>query len=129
MLSDYHFVLTLTITILSELIIFIFGILIYCYCRRYVYVFIDHVALIVKQGDNALGSVHPSVCPSVSALMPEPFAKCSNCQKLGSKYGQGQSSWLNFWCIAVDIRDSALPSAAKSKKESLSVQGVCLRVE
>ncbi len=30
--------------------------------------------------------------------------------------GQGQSSRSNFWHAAVDIRDSALPSAAKSNK-------------
>ncbi len=30
----------------------------------------------------------------------------------------------NFWRAAVDIRGSALPSAAKSKGESLSVQDV-----
>ncbi len=29
----------------------------------------------------------------------------------------------------LDIRGSALPSAAKSKEESLSVRGVCLCVE
>ncbi len=34
-----------------------------------------------------------------------------------------------FWCVAVDIRGSALQSAAKSKEESLSVRGVCLCVE
>ncbi len=43
--------------------------------------------------------------------------------------GQGHGSRSNFWCAAVDIRGSALPSAAKSKEESLSVQGVCLCVE
>ncbi len=31
--------------------------------------------------------------------------------------------------LTADIRGSALPSAAKSKEESLSVQGVCLCVE
>ncbi len=30
--------------------------------------------------------------------------------------GQCQRSWSNFWCTAVDIRGSALPSAAKSNK-------------
>ena len=35
-------------------------------------IFVDSVAL-PKQGDNVLGSVRPSVCPSVCALMPEPF--------------------------------------------------------
>ena len=34
-----------------------------------------------------------------------------------------------FWRVAVDIRGSALPSAAKGKEESLSAQGVCLCVE
>ncbi len=34
-----------------------------------------------------------------------------------------------FWHAAVDIRGSALPSAIKSKEESLSVEGVCLCVE
>ncbi len=45
--------------------------------------------------------------------------------------GQGQRSMSNFWHAAVDIRGSALPSAEKSRKESLlvSVQGVCLCVE
>ncbi len=38
--------------------------------------------------------------------------------------GQGQRS--NFWRAAVDIRGSALPSAAMSKEEPLPVQGVCL---
>ena len=33
------------------------------------------------------------------------------------------------WSGAVNIRGSALPSAAKSKEESLSVRGVCLCVE
>ncbi len=28
---------------------------------------------LAKQGDNALGSVRPPACPSVSALTPEPF--------------------------------------------------------
>ncbi len=30
--------------------------------------------------------------------------------------GQGQRSRSNFWCAAVDIRGSALPSATKSNK-------------
>ncbi len=35
--------------------------------------------------------------------------------KVGVKImGQGQRSRSNFWCAAVDIRGSALPSAAKS---------------
>ena len=46
-----------------------------------------------SEGDNVLGSVRLSVCPSV------------------------------------DIRGSALPSAAKSKEEWLSVRRVCLCVE
>ncbi len=33
------------------------------------------------------------------------------------------------WRLAVDIRGSALPSAARSKEESSSVHGVCLCVE
>ncbi len=40
--------------------------------------------------------------------------------------GQGQRSRSNFWRAAVDIRGSALPSAAKSKEELLPVQSVCL---
>ncbi len=43
--------------------------------------------------------------------------------------GQGQRSRSNFWRIEVDIRGSALPSATKSKEESLSVQGVCMCAE
>ncbi len=43
--------------------------------------------------------------------------------------GRGQRSSTNFWRAAVDIRGSALPSAEKSKEESLSVQGVCRCVE
>ena len=31
--------------------------------------------------------------------------------------GEGQRSRSNFWRAAVDIRGSALPSAAKSKEE------------
>ncbi len=54
---------------------------------------------LAKQGDNALSSVRLSVWMSVCALLLEPF------------------------------RGSALPSAAKSKEESLLVLGVCLCVE
>ena len=43
--------------------------------------------------------------------------------------GQGHGSRSTFWCAVVDIRGSALPSATKSKEESLSVEGVCLCVE
>ncbi len=52
-----------------------------------------------------VASVRPSVCPSVrpSAL--------------------SQLNRLTY------IRGSALPSATKSKEESLSVEGVCLCVE
>ncbi len=39
---------------------------------------------------------------------------------------QGQRSRSNFWRAVVDIRGSALPSAAKSKEEPLPVQKVCL---
>ena len=35
----------------------------------------------------------------------------------------------NCWGAVVDIRGSALPSAAKSEEDSLLVQGVCLCVE
>ncbi len=31
----------------------------------------------------------------------------------GRVKGQGQRSWSNFWCAAVDIRGSALPRAVK----------------
>ena len=41
--------------------------------------------------------------------------------------GKGQRSRSNFLRAVVDIRGSAVPSAAKSKEES-SVQGVCLCV-
>ena len=43
--------------------------------------------------------------------------------------GQGQGSRSNFWGPAIDIKGLALPGAAKSKEESLLVQGVCLCVE
>ena len=50
--------------------------------------------------------------------------------KVGIKVtGQGQRSRSNFWCAVVNIRGSALPSAAKSKEESLLIQGVCLCVD
>ncbi len=50
--------------------------------------------------------------------------------KVGSRsHSRSHSrSKSTFWRAAVDIRGSALPSAAKSKEESLSVQGVCLCV-
>ncbi len=41
---------------------------------------------------------------------------------------QGHDSRSHFWRAAVDIRGSALPSAAKSEEESLPVQSVCLCV-
>ncbi len=41
---------------------------------------------------------------------------------------QGQRSTSNFWRAAVDIRGSALPSAAKREGESLPVKSVCLCV-
>ncbi len=40
--------------------------------------------------------------------------------------GQVQRSRSNFWHATVDIRGSALPSAARSKGESFSVQDVCV---
>ncbi len=46
--------------------------------------------------------------------------------KVGVKVTGARS---DFWCAAVNIRGSALPSATKSKEESLSVQGVCLCVK
>ena len=46
--------------------------------------------------------------------------------KVGVKVnGQGQISWH----AEINVKGSALPSAAKSKEESLSVHGVCLCVE
>ncbi len=48
---------------------------------------------------------------------------------LGQGHAQCQRSKPNFWRAAVDSRGLALPSAAKSKEESLSVRGVCLCVE
>ncbi len=47
----------------------------------------------------------------------------------GRGQGHGSRSKSNFWREAVDIRGSALPSAAKSKGESSSVKGICLCVE
>ncbi len=46
----------------------------------------------------------------------------------GQRSGSRSRSRSNFWHAAVDIRGSALPSAAKSEEES-SVRGVCLCVE
>ncbi len=40
--------------------------------------------------------------------------------------GQDQRSRSTFWRAAVNIRGWALPSATKSKEDSLSVEGVCL---
>ena len=60
---------------------------------------------------------------------------CFKVKVKGQGQGQrsGSRSWVkvkvNFWRAAVDIRGSALLSAAKSKEKSLSVQGVCLCVE
>ncbi len=48
---------------------------------------------------------------------------------LGQGQRSGSRSRSNSWRTAVDIRGSALPSAAKDKEESLSVRGVCLCVE
>ncbi len=42
------------------------------HCQCQVAIFIDRVAL-AKQGDNVLGSVRPSVCQFVCALLSEPF--------------------------------------------------------
>ena len=50
----------------------------------------------------------------VVGQMPEiVFLHHFHCFKVKVK-GQGQRSRSNFWCEAVDIRGSALPSAAKS---------------
>ena len=46
----------------------------------------------------------------------------------GQGHAQGQRLKPNFWRTAVDIRGSALLSAAKSKEESLSVRGLSLCV-
>ncbi len=51
--------------------------------------------------------------------------------KSGSRSGsrsqvKNQRSRSNLWRTVVDIRSSALSSAAKSKEKSLSVHGVCL---
>ncbi len=47
----------------------------------------------------------------------------------GQGHGSSQRSRSNFWRIAVDVRGSALRSAAKTKEESLTVHDVCLCVE
>ncbi len=59
--------------------------------------------------------------------MPKIVLPCFKVKVKGR--GQGHGSRSNFWSVVVDIRGSALQSAAKSKKESLSVQDVCLCVE
>ncbi len=60
-----------------------------------------------------VASVGPSVCHC-----------CHGC--VGALIGAGQiyreRHYCSFWCAVVDIRGSALPSAAKSKEESLSVK-------
>ncbi len=60
----------------------------------------------------------------LTSLLP-----CFKVKIEGQGQGQRLGSRSNFWCVTVDIRGLALPSAAKSKEESLSVQGVCLCVE
>ncbi len=55
----------------------------------------------IYQRDNVLGSVCPFVCPSVTTLLADCLCVCNQ---------------SNFWHAAVDIRGSALPSAAKSNE-------------
>ena len=62
-----------------------------------------------KRGDNVLGSVRPSICPSVSLSVC--LFVCPS------------SPVWTVWPLTL-----ALPSAARSKEESLSVQDVCLCV-
>ena len=105
-----------------------------------------------KQGDNVFGSVclfvRPSALSQLNALTYDldvwhvgwhwPWLGWDCRSRSNSKnamcfdmtvtflYGQGQRSWSNFWCAAVDFRGSALPSTTKSKEESLSVHLVWL---
>ncbi len=46
---------------------------------------------------------------------------CFKVKVEGRGQGQRLGSRSTFWSAAVDIRGSAMPSAAKSKKESLPV--------
>ncbi len=98
-----------------------------------------------SEGDNVLGSVRPSVCPSVCghSHASSTVSICPPVSSFPRSKVIGQCQGQIFWRVAVDTRGSALPSAAKAnnhpqvwkkwkehrREESLSVRGICLCVD
>ncbi len=74
---------------------------------------------VVGQRSSATNRVLTSLLPSFKVKV--------RVKVKGRSYGHGSRS--NLWHTAINIRGLALPSAAKSKEESLSIRGVCLCVE
>ncbi len=95
-------------------------------------IFIDRVAL-AKQRDSRIGSICPSVRPSINAL--------TSVSSFPRSKVVGQCQDQIFWRVADDTRGSALPSAAKAnnhprvwnkyeknREESLYISPRCLSV-